>query len=422
MSRPRYSLIGGTLYGNRGAQAMLESVIGRVREMNPEASFEIFSYLPSDDRRILRDPSVRIHSATPVALVCWLAPLSLLYGVLMRLLGARILRLAPEPIRALGESAMLLDVSGVAFVDGRAKFLPFNICNMLPALFLKVPIVRLPQALGPFNNRLNRVCARAFLPWCAFTWARGGTTAKYLQEAKFCGVNFDCSDDLAFCHKEEYALTREGRDHVIALRDFVERHGTTGALRVGVCPSSVVANQSSTLNADYAGTLAKLIMRLLGRGHVVVLFPNATRERSGVTERNNDLPLLRRIAAQAATAAGAERLYVADGDLDAVAIRGILASLDVAFVSRFHAMIGALALNVPTAVIGWSHKYREVMAQFGLEEYVIDYRDLDPAVLAALEDKVLADIEILRSKIRDNLPEVVRRACGAIDSIHCVAQ
>ena len=34
--------------------------------------------------------------------------------------------------------------------------------------------------------------------------------------------------------------------------------------------------------------------------------------------------------------------------------------------SRFHAMISALVERTPLLVVGWSHKYGEVLAQFGL--------------------------------------------------------
>jgi len=53
--------------------------------------------------------------------------------------------------------------------------------------------------------------------------------------------------------------------------------------------------------------------------------------------------------------------------------------MDVVPVSRFHAMVGALSLAVPASVLDWSHKYAEVMARFGLEVNVIDYKVLEGA-------------------------------------------
>jgi colanic acid/amylovoran biosynthesis protein WcaK/AmsJ len=414
---PRFSLIGATLYGNRGAQAMLETVIGRVRERVPAARFEIFSYLPTDDRRVLCDTSVKIHSATPLSLVAWLTPFALIFALLRRLFGSRMLRLAPSGVRALAESDAMLDVSGVSFLDGRERFLAFNVFNMLPALVLGVPVIRLPQAIGPFDGLINRIVARWSLPRCAFTWARGAQTAEYLENAAFDGLRFDRADDLAFCHKDSYRLTREGDEFVQLVGDRLLHLRGSGGRCVGVCPSSVVAAQSRREGSDYEGILVNLVSRLLERGCLVVLFPNATRSRDESSERNNDLPLIDRVAASISSARTASNLIVIDGDVDAVAIRQIIRSIDVAIVSRFHAMIGALSLAVPTAVVGWSHKYREVMAEFGQESLVIDYRELDSDALAALETSLLSSLHTISTTLSRRLPFVVASASKPIDAL-----
>jgi polysaccharide pyruvyl transferase WcaK-like protein len=37
-----------------------------------------------------------------------------------------------------------------------------------------------------------------------------------------------------------------------------------------------------------------------------------------------------------------------------------------------HSCIAALSSNVPTLALGWSHKYRGIMKEVGLERYVFD--------------------------------------------------
>src|SRR5690606_25460263 len=129
-------------YGNRGAQAMLETVVGRLSRERPGLRFNAFSYYPKEDRGLVRDPRVTVYSSTPAALVLWLLPWSLLFGVARLLLGRRVLRFAPASIRALGESTALVDVAGVSFIDGREKFLPFNVLTILPARLLGVPVAK----------------------------------------------------------------------------------------------------------------------------------------------------------------------------------------------------------------------------------------------------------------------------------------
>ena len=74
--------------------------------------------------------------------------------------------------------------------------------------------------------------------------------------------------------------------------------------------------------------------------------------------------------------------------MNAAALRVVLEACSCAAVSRFHAMVGTLAIGVPVAVVGWSHKYLEVMKQFGLEEFVFDYSAHDPEALRAVVNRL----------------------------------
>lgn len=400
------AIIAATLYGNRGAQAMLETVVGVLSRQQPQRQFHVFSYYPADDRRLLRDPRIRIHSATPLALVAWLLPWALLFGLLQRLFGARILALAPAAIRALAESALLVDLAGVAFIDGREKFLPFNILTLVPAWLLATPVVKMPQATGPYRNRINRLCARLVLPRCAKVWARGESTLAHLQEAGFAGLDFERGDDIAFNFEEGFALTDEGTGEVERCLRALEQAAPGRRGVIGLCPSSVVATRARKRGGDYEAVLIDLVQRLAGQGFQVLLFPNATRAADGQAERNNDLPVIARILAGLQLPAGAPPVVAVGDDVNAAAIKRLIRATDIVLVSRFHAMVGALSLAVPPVVLGWSHKYAEVMARFGLQDQVMDYAAMDRA---ALEQAVLAVFEhrtALAATIAARLPAI----------------
>jgi len=86
-------------------------------------------------------------------------------------------------------------------------------------------------------------------------------------------------------------------------------------------------------------------------------------------------------------------------------------------VSRFHAMIGALSLEKPTVVLGWSHKYLEVMADFGLEDCVFDYANLRVEDFYTRVAAVIGSSGSLSDKIASALPNVRKRASLQIDAI-----
>lgn len=56
---------------------------------------------------------------------------------------------------------------------------------------------------------------------------------------------------------------------------------------------------------------------------------------------------------------------------DPLVIKGIISQCSTVIGSRYHGLISALASNVPTIGIGWSHKYDELFKDFGIDEFLI---------------------------------------------------
>jgi polysaccharide pyruvyl transferase WcaK-like protein len=171
---------------------------------------------------------------------------------------------------------------------------------------------------------------------------------------------------------------------------------------VGLCPSAVLASKAAAEGWDYIGFMATVASGLIEDGHAVLLFPNATRARSEKL-RNNDIPVIASIAERVGDA---ENVLSVAGDMSAASLRVVLESCSCAAVSRFHAMVGALAIGVPVAVVGWSHKYLEVMRQFGLEEFVFDYSAHDPETLRAVVNRLVDERASRTASIVENLRRV----------------
>lgn len=402
---PKVALIAATLWGNRGAEAMLVTSIGEVRAAHPDAQFYVYSYLPQRDRELLNDRSIHIHGARPrdlllyfpFAVLCWLIALT----------GGRWPdSMLPAAVRDLRRCTVLLDVSGIAFADGRVKFLPFNMLTMWPALLLRVPVVRLAQAMGPFQSPLNRVVSRLFLMRCRHLYARGEQTAAHLRELAVPPEKWSLSADIAFLYKPEYSLTDENPEQVAALEAKLTVLRESGKKVIGLSPSSVVYQKFIKQDRDYVVQFFKLI-RALDPAYHYVLLPNATRQGSERL-RNNDLAIIELIQMRAVRelpAGAAKRIHAVDFDLNTAASRRLIAACDVVVTSRFHGMISCLSLGVPVLVIGWSHKYAEVLAAFGLEDHAIDFAAADLDLPARFAD-LFAHQDEIREQITTRLAEV----------------
>jgi len=409
-----FALIAGTVAGNRGAEAMLETSVGRLRDREPDAEFVVYSYLPDSDRTLITDPAIVVHSCTPARLVFVLFPGSLLLAA-SGLVGLRraAARIMPASVRDLAGCDALIDLAGVSFIDGREKFLPFNLLTLWPAMLLGVPVFKLSQAMGPFRHRLTRIASRTL--WrCRLVVPRGEGTLEHLREAEFPSELTYPAPDIAFGFEVRDALSLEGSDEASAIIERADVARAGGATVVGVCPSSVIAGKAADEGWDYVGFLAEVTTGLLAGGSSVLLFPNATRAASAKL-RNNDLPVIAQVVERVADETG--MLLAVRGDMAAAPIRLVVEACDVVAVSRFHAMVGALSASVPVAVMGWSHKYAEVMQQFGLEEWVYDYSAHDATAFVARVGELLGQREVLAERIGSALPSVRDTSVSQFDEL-----
>ncbi len=405
---PVISIIGGTIWGNRGAESMLVTVIGQLRTRFPYARFNIFSYYPSKDRELIHDERITILSGKPVSLATRHF-IGVLLGALYKKVDARLPKSEFFKItRALAESDVLLDIGGITFSDGREKYLPFNILSIWPAMLLGVPVVKMAQAVGPFNSLLNRALASIFLFRCARIFARGERSAEFLRQFNYPPEKYDTVADLAFLYQPEFSLSKENEDRVSTVIKRLKLARQQGKKIIVFSPSILVENESRRRGLDYAGRFLDAVRALGSKDFHFVFMPNATRQGSDKVH-NNDLLTLARMKAAWEVAQVEEGLAAdadwVDYDINTASIRRIISQADVLATSRYHAMISGLALAVPTIVIGWGHKYKETMAYFGLEEYSLDFGS-SQVELSAIISRILQDAEEVRDRIRKNLPRV----------------
>lgn len=69
-------------------------------------------------------------------------------------------------------------------------------------------------------------------------------------------------------------------------------------------------------------------------------------------------------------------------------------------------MISGLATGTPTVVVGWSHKYREVMKEFGLERFVLPFSEFSTERILELALEANADRATIEPQIVKELPRM----------------
>lgn len=402
MSKPVIGIIGGTIHGNRGAQAMLETVIGRLRESHSDLRFVVFSYYPETDQHLVTDPAVKIVSARPADLVLLHFPGAIWAG-LWSLLGLRWpSSLLPDPVVQLRDCRLLIDIAGISFSDGREKFLPFNILTIWPAMLLGVPVYKFAQALGPFRGGLNRLSARLFLSRCGKIFGRGATTMAHLTGLPALNRKVEESTDLAFLHHARYSLSQENEDRTRTLLSNLQSTAPSAGPLICICPSNVLA---ASAKIDYTQLLSDFARGLGNAGKRVVLVPTATRQGS-TKAHNNDLKIIEQVEALVNSERTVDWFHCVRWDLNFAGVKSVIEAADAVVTFRFHGLVAALSLSRPVLAVGWGHKYRELMSQFDLEELDLDFREMNVNDLLVRVDELLDRRDMIRDQISTLLPKV----------------
>lgn len=398
-------IIGGSISGNKGSEAMVTVVIRALQERLPALRFVVFSpYIKLDRPLTHKYPKVDFVNAGPAALVFKMFPFALLERIL-RPLRIPVTSLFKET-RALKRCDILIDVAGISFSDGRELYLPFNVLTILPKLMLGGDVVKISQACGPFKNWLNRTLARWLLPRCRYLAARGKSTVENLRTIGL-EDRSECPD-VAFLLNE----TEDMSSLSASLSGYLE-FGSKSSRVVGICPSSVVYKNCRSGKIDYIGINAEFVNYLVGRGYRVLLLAHSLQLHTDKL-KNNDLPVVRKIMQQVGERSEVKMI---DAELDSVALRKIIGKCDFFIASRFHSMISALAMEVPVMVCGWGHKYFEVLDMFGLRDYAFDYSRLSIENIKSIFGQLIKNERQIRDMINSNLPHVLDRSRVQIEAI-----
>jgi len=390
----RLGIIAATFSGNRGAEAMLTVCIEQTRRRYPTAECHVLTYSPKADAawcREHRPPGVFLHSCTPATLLlAWLPG-----GILCRLFPVLRASLRPrdgQGIRNLLELDGVVDLAGVAFMDGREKFLPFNVLTLLPFLLNRVPVVKLSQALGPITSWLNRCCAGWVLPRLTYLASRGRQTSRFLEDFKLPAAKWNYAPDTAFLLELPAPPTAmDARNGIVFM------------------PSSLMAKG----RPGYVDLLVGTARVLRSRGFAVHLLAHSWKEGTD-KPRNNDYPLCQHIHAALGSPAD---MHLYGPGLDARALKTALSGHRIAVTSRFHGMIAALDTATPVWVLGWSHKYREVLAEFSVEDCALKTETLDAERLAAIVAAGYAEATVRSERIAARLGQVRAESLGQFDRL-----
>ena len=396
--------------GNKGAAAMLQSSISQLYERyGYRLNVNLMSVYPDSDRTQCPWDFVKIISCKPQQLLFFAFPLAVLYRVLGWCPPVRRLLLKNRILKAYKGTDLVIDEAGISFVDSRGFVMNTYafVCAAVP-LLMGVPVVKYSQALGTFRNPYNRFLARWILPKLSLICARGKITQENLA-----GIGI--RDNVRLCADGAFSMPDNP-----AAAEKVQRRCEEDAFYtdnvVGLSLSSVVDGKCSKQGIDYRQYMTQFADWLTEEGYHVLIIANAARLGSE-KPRNNDLQVCDDVYGRIWKK---EMVRWYHEEMDAEEIREYISRCRFLVASRFHAMVGALEKEVPVLLIGWSHKYQEVLDFFDLGTYAADYSDLNPDALREAFCAFRGAEKEIRVKLRQHHDEVFASSKRNIEEIAVV--
>ena len=319
-------------------------------------------------------------------------------------------------MKRLRECSVLFDIGGITFAE-RGLVLAYNILTLWPALLLGVPVVKLSQAVGPFSSPINRFFARLFLPKCKKIYPRGEISAEYLASLNLQKEPSPVAADIAFLFDPDYSLSTENAEKVNQLTQKMAKWKEEGSKVIIFSPSTVVMKKMTS--PKYENLILDIIRKLDHPEFNFVFLPNSNRAESDKAQ-NNDILAIKKFREGVEKAFPEDlkaRIEWVDWDLNTAGLRQIISGASLIVTSRFHGMIAALSLAVPVYVIGWSHKYREVLRSFQMEDFLRDYKNVDAEGMATEISIELGLEKELRERINKGLPQIILSSSRQFDEM-----
>jgi len=278
--------------------------------------------------------------------------------------------LCPKHYVAEADLEVILDASGFAYGDQWGA----NALQMLARVLRRwhTPSKRyilLPQALGPFAQPEVRAAFVAVTPQLARIYARDAQSLQHVQQASASAVVSQAPDFTAL-------LPAVLPDPSVAQR--WEQH-------VCLVPNQRMLDKTSTAAADaYTQFLQHTIAWLAARDVPAFWL---------LHERDLDTALVHQLNAQLPTP-----LPIVQ-EADPQVLKAIIGQSRLLVGARYHALVSALAQNVPVVATSWSHKYATLLQDYACpEQLLVDLEDVSATQLV-LEQAFNAEQNGLRARI-----------------------
>ena len=275
----------------------------------------------------------------------------------------------------------LVDLAGFAYSDqwGAKPTRDFSSLAQFYHLSGK-SVVLLPQALGPFQkgdiaDSFHRIGQAA-----SVIYARDRQSLELGRQAASPKADIRLCPDITFA---ENAVFRDAAP---------ERP-------IYLVPNIRIVDHSELDEATYLNAFEKTIELASGRNPVRILIHD---------DAGYDLDIACKLNARLANP------IEVISESDPWALKKMISEASLIVGSRYHALVAALSCGVPCVTVGWSHKYGELLADFGCSDHLFNLLDDFDAFASKVDG--LMNLPSNQSQ-RTNLRLVAENMCRQVEAM-----
>lgn len=238
------------------------------------------------------------------------------------------------------EIDVVLDASGFGYGDfwGLAK-LRDRLADRLEGRG-KVKSILLPQALGPFRKPEMATTFLRALDQLDLAFVRDDISMGYVDEVAADRMNVRRAPDFTNLLQPVFSERSKGRSNLALL----------------VPNEKMIAQKSNEIREMYFSFLTQAIdaIRRSGR-EATILLHEGDKDRALAETLNSRIT---------------KPVEIID-EVSPLETKAIIANAELLISSRFHGLVSGLSSAIPSIACGWSHKYRELMKDYGCEDMVV---------------------------------------------------
>ncbi len=272
-------------------------------------------------------------------------------------------------------------VKGGGFIHSYGSFYdPYTAYYSLYLAMLSLrygkPVYVLPNSIGPLKNCLARYLAKKVLSKCVFVSVRERLSEAFLHAEL--GIGSYASPDLG------YYLKPLENPPCACLPDMVVPPGVK-KIGITVRPYRFPGERAPLQKYEqYIRAVAGFVDSAVQQGYFAVFVAHTLGPSSHEDDRIAIRQVFRRVKNKACCG------FVEDEQLDCRGLMALYACFDVLLATRFHSVIFAQTMNIPTLAISYGgHKGMGIMQDIGLADWVVPIEEVEAGELSRMMNDMM---------------------------------